>query len=227
MKKYLLLFIAIVLVTQVCGSQLSNQLSTGKAALYSAMIPGLGELYIGNSTRAGIFLGAELLIVLSYLRIHQETEWKTNSYMQYASRYAGVEIPAEDSYYRLISNYVSSDVYNAEVERYYRNRCIVYEYRPELYDLYTSRFMITGADAWTWESTDNWLRYREIRRDKQRLEILGNFAIGAAVLNRLVSVIDTALLAKKGNSAVNSFSNFTIQPDFERIGYRVNYEFKF
>jgi hypothetical protein len=227
MKKSISAMICVLILSTSLSMLYSQEKSTAKAALYSAILPGMGEMYLGDRTRGSIFLGAEILIVLSYFRLNQEVDWKTNSYMHYAHRYADVPFGSDDDYYRLINNYVSSDVYNADIERYYRNRYIVYEYNPELYNLYRNRFLITGDDAWDWENRSNWLKYRDLRQDKQRLEIMANFAIGAAVLNRIISVVDTALLARRNKRTTNGLSNIRIEPDLNRIGYSVHYEFKF
>jgi len=201
--------ICVLILSTSLSMLYSQEKSTAKAALYSAILPGMGEMYLGDRTRGSIFLGAEILIVLSYFRLNQEVDWKTNSYMHYAHRYADVPFGSDDDYYRLINNYVSSDVYNADIERYYRNRYIVYEYNPELYNLYRNRFLITGDDAWDWENRSNWLKYRDLRQDKQ------------------ISVVDTALLARRNKRTTNGLSNIRIEPDLNRIGYSVHYEFKF
>ena len=205
----------------------TEPVSAGKAMLYSALVPGLGEMYLGEYTRAGIFLGAEILILASYFRLNQEVDWKTNSYKFYANHYADVPLGSSDSYYRLINNYISSEKYNSEIELFLRNRYIIYDYNPDLYDYYLDLYLISDEDAWEWESRDNWLRYREIRREKQRLEIYANFAIGAAVVNRLISVIDSAILARSINRQHTFLSNLNVEPDFTRIGWTVTYEIKF
>jgi len=225
LRKTVLGILIILLLSS--GSLLAEQVSTGKAMLYSALVPGLGEMYLSDYTRAGIFLGAEILILASYFRLNQEVDWKTNSYKTYANRYADVPFGASDSYYRLINNYISSDKYNTEIELFLRNRYIIYDYNPDLYNHYLDLYLIDDEDAWEWESRENWLRYREIRREKQRLEIYTNFAIGAAVINRLISVIDSAILARSINRQQTFLSNLNVEPDLTRIGWTLSYEFKF
>lgn len=209
----------------------AKQVSTGKAMLLSAVLPGMGEMYLQEHSKGTVFLGTELLLVVSYLRINQEIKWKTNSYKTYADNYAGISAGQNDNYYRLIHNYFNSETYNAAIERYYRNRYIIYEYKPQLYHDNLNKYLVTGDDVWDWENEKYWLRYREQRRDKQSMEILGNFALGAAVLNRVVSVINSAFIARKINRNSESQSTFlsdlSIEPDFVKNGYRVNYEFKF
>lgn len=209
------------------GNLFAETVSTRRAMLYSALVPGLGEMYLSEYTRGGIFLGAEVLIMASYFRLNKEVDWKIRSYELYANRYADVSLGSSDSYYRLINNYISSEQYNAEIELYLRNRYIVYENNPELYNYYRDRYLISEEDGWEWDSREVWLAYREIRREKQKLEILANFAIGAAVLNRLISVIDSALIARSVNRQSTVLTNLSVEPDFAKKGYMVSYEFKF
>ena len=223
----ILLFLSSNLSAQIEYDNLPQQVSTSKAMLYSALIPGAGEMYLENYTRGAIFLGAEILIIASYFRLSKEADWKVNSYMKYAENFADVPLNSGESYYRLINSYISSDEYNREIEQYLRNRYIVYEYRPDLYEYYRNEWMISDDESWEWESRDNWLEYRGIRRDKQQLDILTNFAIGAAVINRVISVIDSALISRNINRDRTLLSNIELKPDFRRRGYMLSYEFKF
>jgi hypothetical protein len=224
MKKSFLLALILLLCMPLLFSE---QVSARKAMLYSALVPGLGELSLEDHTRGALFIGAEILILASYFRINKEIDWKTNSYQQYANRYAGVTINSGDDYYRLINDYISSEQYNSEIEMFYRNRYIVYEYNPDLYYYYLDRYMISEEEAWNWESRNTWLRYREIRREKQSLEILANFALGAAFVNRLISIIDTALLARRINRESSLLSNIRLEPDIKRKGCILSYEIEF
>lgn len=209
--------------------------STGKAMLLSAVLPGAGQMYLGRTTRAGIFLGAETTIILSYLRLNNEVEWKKNTYMLHAERYADVPVNSPDSRYRFIADYVSSDNYNAEVIRYFRNLYLIHNYDPDLYRESLDRYLVPDDEAWHWENRESWLRYREIRREKQEFEIFTNFALGALVLNRLVSVIDTAIIGRSINrspadsedSYSTILSDLYFKPDYLRNGISLHYNYRF
>jgi len=87
--------------------------------------------------------------------------------------------------------------------------------------------MIPENMTWDWENNKNWNRYRDLRRDKQDYEIYANFALAAAILNRIVSVIDSAISIKNFNKHNNILSNLSIDPDWKNRGIRINYEYKF
>lgn len=224
---YLALFIASTLIAQ--------EKSTRKAMLFSAILPGTGQIYLGNNTRGGIFIGAELMLVLSYMRLNNEIEWKQNSYMLYAHRYANVPLNSDEDFYKLISHYMNSDEYNLQIEQYYRNLYLIFRYNPDLYHENVERYTIKEGDGWNWENYENFLRFRELRREKQQLEILANFAIGGSVLNRIISVIDTALIARSirrsGESDISEHTSFLsdirVEPDYLKNGIMVKYEYRF
>lgn len=226
MKTLLLISMAVILLS-LPGLLFSEEVSARRAMMYSALVPGLGEMYLGEHTRGAVFMGAEVLIMFAYFRLNKEVDWKTNSYRQFADRYAGISSNYGEDYYRLINSYISSDQYNSEIELYLRNRYIIWEYNPELYDYYMQQYMISDEDSWEWESREKWLRYREIRRDKQSLEILSNFALGAALLNRIISIVDSAILARNINRESTILSNLRLEPDIRRNGCFLSYEFNF
>jgi hypothetical protein len=84
--------------------------------------------------------------------------------------------------------------------------------------------LIPAEEGWHWQTEENWNTYKKIRRDKQDYEIYMNFAFGGLVLNRIVSVIDAALTAKKLNSSTR---NVMVVPDFDRRGWEVSFEISF
>ena len=219
--------LALLLLVVFASDLSAQQMSAKKSMLLSALVPGLGEYSQGNNVRGTIFLTAEVLTILSYLRLDKEIEWKQRSFEQYANRNAGIPLGSSDSYYRIVGKYQSSDVYNSEWEQYLRNRFIIYENDPEAYAYYREQIFIPEEDSWDWSSSDKFIRYRELRKEKQQMEIYINFSIGAAVLNRLISVIDTAVISKGNQKSSNTLSNLKVIPDPERLGHSLVYEYKF
>ena len=68
------------------------------------------------------------------------------------------------------------------------------------------------------------MQYRNIRSSKQEFEIYANFAIGALVINRMISVIDAAISTNKINTANRQVY---ATPDPDGKGISLNYEFRF
>lgn len=223
MKKVILITLLFCLTATIH----SKKVSTGKAVLCSAVIPGLGELYLKEYNKAVFFFGAEAAIIFSYLRLKSETDWAIDSYMQFA--YAKTDVPknSDDSYYQIIQDYISSDNYNESIIRDARNYFLIYMNDPLAYEEYLEKYLVPEDMEWNWQNNTNWLKYKELRRDKQDLELYAKFTFAAAILNRIVSVIDTAISAKKINKTGKSYGELSFNPDWDKKGIKVNYEFHF
>ena len=95
------------------------------------------------------------------------------------------------------------------------------------YEEYLEEYLIRNEDAWDWQNKKNWYKYRDMRRDKQNLEIYMKFAFAAAIMNRFISVVDSAILTKKFNREDHVYGYFQIRPDWEKIGLKLKYEINF
>ncbi|MBN2460326.1 MAG: hypothetical protein JXB60_01865 [Candidatus Cloacimonetes bacterium] len=221
------LFILFLLMLSLTSSLSAEHYPLGKAVLFSALIPGTGELYTRQYTKAGIFLCAELTIILSYFRLHQETNWAIRSYEQYAYTKAGVSLHSPENLYQLIQNYFNSDIYNQGVELYARNRYLIWDYNPQAYQEYLDMYLIGEDQAWDWQTENYWNKYRDMRSDKQDLEIYTKFTFAAAILNRLISIIDTLISTRKINRSEEYYGKLSIQPDWIKRGMVINYEYRF
>lgn len=194
---------------------------------YSALVPGLGEMYAQNYSKGAIFLAAETAIIFSYLRLQNERDWTINSYKQYALSVAGVPTDMDDSYYQLIQNYMSSEEYNDNIIRDARNYFLIYNTDPQGYEEYLEANLIPPENSWHWDSDDEWIKYIDLRVRKQDYEIYANFAIAAVILNRIVSIIDSAVEARKFKLTNQYLGKLSIKPDWSKRGMKINYEYRF
>jgi len=224
MKKFTLVLLILLLSISVYG----QQVSTLKAMLFSAIVPGLGELYTKNYTKTGIFFSSELAIIATYFRLKAESEWADNNLQQFAYENAGVPKNSTDEHYLLIKNYVSSDDLNEYIDRSARNYYLIYKSDPEGYYEYLEENLITDEDdIWSWDTDENWKNFGRLRIDKQNFETYTQFAIAAGILNRIISIIDSAISAKRFNKKANLFGNLSVIPDWENKGFLLNYEYRF
>ena len=196
----------------------------------SAAVPGLGELYTKQYSKAGIFLCTEMLIIYSYLRFDAQTQWAINSYEQFAYSKVGIPLNSSSNYYQLIQNYYSSDQYNEGVymdaRNYYLSANSPY-YDPETYEEYLANHLIPPDQEWDWQNNANWMEYRERRGEKQDLEIYSKFTIAAALINRIVSVLDTFISSKRILRDQRKYGQLSVLPDWKQKGFIINYEIKF
>lgn len=223
MKKTILILLLITFSLTLAGKELSVK----KAMLYSALVPGLGEMYSQDYSRGAIFLAAESAIIFSYFRMKSERDWVINSYKQYAFSVVGVSKDMDDAYYQLIQNYMSSEEYNDNIIRDARNYFLIYNEDQEGYDAYLEANLIPEENSWHWDNNKEWSEYTKLRLTKQDYEIYSNFAFAAAILNRIISVIDSAMEAKKFNRSGQYLGKLSVQPDWNKKGMKINYEYRF
>ena len=223
MKRTLLILIIILLSLSLAGKDVSVK----KAMFYSALVPGLGEMYTQNYSKGAIFLATETAIIFSYIRMQSELDWAKRSYKQYAFSVADVPTNMDDEYYQLIQNYMSSEEYNDNIIRDARNYFLIYNTDPEGYEAYLEANLISEEDSWHWNNNDQWISYRSLRLKKQDYEIYTNFAFAAAILNRIISIIDSAVEARKLKRSGQYLGKLSVNPDWNKKGIEINYEYRF
>jgi len=214
------------------------------AMLYSAVVPGMGELYGGNSTKAAIFLSTEAAAWLSVARLNQEVKWAKTDFMRYAMVNAGVPLNSSSDVYSLMENYRSSSVYNQDVELTIRNNLIYLVNDPSTseadrqkyadwlndpvqFQEILSDYIYTGSKGWNWNSDASYHHYNKLRENRQHLIIYKNFAVSATILNHIISVVDAAIVTKKWNHFHDKYGELQIQPDFQNKGASLVYTMHF
>ena len=227
MKRIMLIcLIACLALPALADTAQPKPVSVRRAVLYSALLPGAGELYAHSYNKGAFFLGTELAILFTWWRLTEEREWKIDSYKQYAAQYAGVPITGDDEVYRRLQNYYGSEDYNDGVTQDARNYFLIYLNDPEAYNEYISANIYTGEDTWQWQTQANWRQYQRLRNEKQDLEIYAKFALGAALVNRVISLIDAARTARNYNKGLLNGS-LSVVPNWEHQGFMVNYAYRF
>jgi hypothetical protein len=199
--------------------------SVPKAMLMSALLPGTGEIYAGKLSRGIAFITADLAMLYGANRLTNEVNWLQDSYKQFAFAKAGVPLDRDTQYYELLQNYYSSDIYNSEVERYYRNLGLAYYNNPDYYDSLIIQNSIPADLAWLWDSQMDWSKYKSIRRDRQVQIINRKLVIGALIANRVISVLDATFLTRHYNKKY--VPAFSLTPDLINQGAILNCSVEF
>src|SRR5262249_11125734 len=65
------------------------------------------------------------------------------------------------------------------------------------YNQYIDQHSLTGSDSWSWQSDEQWSRYRELRRASERAFQRARFVAGAAIMNRVAAVIVSSRLSQR------------------------------
>jgi len=222
-KNILIVFLLIFACIQITG----NEISMKKAMIYSALIPGLGELYTHNYTKAGIFFASDIAIALSYFRFKNENDWAIKSYQQFALVKAGVQLHSSNEHYQLVQNFLSRESYNAYIIRYYRNYYLVYKHDPDTYEEKLDEYLIPEDQDWNWETEKDLKKFRDMRQEQRNLETYAKLTVAATIMNHLISIIDSAVSARLYNKNLSRSNRLSITPDFTKNGFKLNYEIKF
>jgi hypothetical protein len=160
--------------------------SLGKALLYSALLPGLGENYVGHKTKAKIFFGVEISTWIAYASFRTWGSWRKDDMVKFAADKAGVNLDGRDEIYEdMVGFYNDVDEYNNagrvdDEERPY--------YDPQ------------SANAWYWQSDDDRVLYRSMKNRYRDAYRKSDFMIGVAIVNRLISMIDAARDVRRHNN---------------------------
>ncbi|MCB0282467.1 MAG: hypothetical protein H6627_10080 [Calditrichae bacterium] len=164
----------------------SGRKSVGKALLYSLILPGAGEFYVGDASYGKFFLGMEIIVWGSYLfNQHQYSSLK-GDYKAYASLHADVSKAGKDAQYWInIGKF--DDIYNYNEQRR-RDRRVD--------DIYEE---VSGSKYWNWDSRDNRFTYDAKRLKAVSIKNREVYFVTGILVNHLVSAINAVRLARKHN----------------------------
>lgn len=159
--------------------------SISKALLYSLVLPGAGEFYLGHPSYAKSFFAAEVSLWLGLWLNDQYYHHLRDEYIAYAADHAGLSTPMDFDKQFLIDIGKYDDVYAFNEKRSNQR------YFDELYDE-TSQY-------WNWDSKDNRYTYDRMRIDATMVSNQKIYFYTAVVLNHLVSGINAMRLARRDN----------------------------
>lgn len=184
------------------GLMLSVSL-TGQSRLaligMSAVLPGSGEMAIGNTNRGVLLLASDVLAIYAYAKTDYDMGLQKENYKRYAQRYAGVPMDMPQRHYQYIQERMSSAEYNRYLEMIARNYYLITYYNPDGYAEFMEAESFSGDEEWAWQTEMHWQKYIDMRKKHQRTKINHNLALGVLLLNRAISVVDTALLSRDMN----------------------------
>ncbi|MDP3115432.1 MAG: hypothetical protein Q8M98_11790 [Candidatus Cloacimonadaceae bacterium] len=171
----------------------------------SAALPGSGELALGKSARGMTLLTFDLISLSAFLGTQTQVDDLTKSFKQYALTHAGVPINTDERYYQHIQQYISSKEFNRFQMLMARNYFLIYQYNPDGYSEYIAANTYGEDESWNWDSDEQFRKYRKLRTNRQKAKMYNNLSLGILLLNRAVSVIDTAILSANPNKASNVY----------------------
>lgn len=181
--------------------------SPGLAILYSMLLPGMGELYAGDYSTGKYFTIADGVLwgVFAGITIHGNN--KEENYRAFAQANGGVNLDGKDgTYFADISLYENIDDFNRAKEL---NR----EF-DLVYDLNTQ--------YWAWDGSKQRKEYRELWSSSETAKNNVRFAVGALLLNRIVSSIFAVRAVSAHNKKEEKNISWNLNFGVEQNYYRPN-----
>lgn len=188
------------------------------AILMSGVMPGWGQWYAGSKRHAFIFLGTEAMVWSARGWFKTRQKWYEDDYKLWATTHAGINPNGKSSaYFNALQDYRSSDEYNEEQRRDARFA----DGEPD--------HLYVGEDAWEWETTEAWREYDAIKDDAWHSEQWASYMIGAALINRLIAMVDAARLAHQHNQQIQNQTeiHFHLNEDPQEMGFQIGLIRKF
>ena len=154
------------------------------AFLYSLVLPGMGELYVGEYQTGKYFTIAEGTLWLTYGSVESYGSWLRDDARSFAVTHAGVSTAGKDDQFFVdIGNYGNLDEYNAQ----------------KLRDRAPDKVYDAGSYFWQWDADANRSSYRDLRISHDRVFNNSRFVVAAIIVNHLVSALNAARLAMSHN----------------------------
>lgn len=161
--------------------------SVALAALYSLLLPGMGELYAEGFSTGKYLLIAEGVLWLGFAAVEIHGNDLRDGARTYAAAHAGLDATGkDDDFYVNIGNFMSLEEYN---DKQLRDR------EPEkLYD------PLEGYN-WLWDSDASRLAFRDQRISSENMYNNQKFIGAAIIVNHIISAINAARSAIAYNNA--------------------------
>jgi len=182
-----------------------------KAVAASALLPGLGERYVGRSGRATAFHIAEGAIWTAFGGYRIQGDLRKDRYVEWAQLKAGAAPDGDSDYLEHIGLWISLEEWHDIVRRDARLR---FPDDPAAQAAYFEENQRYGqGEAWAWPDDETRVRYRQLRSQSERSYRNARLAWGLAIVNRLASMVDALALARQHNRDV--------EPDEARLRLRL------
>jgi len=178
----------------------SGKKNVALAILFSALLPGMGELYAQNYESGKYFTIADAALLGVYFGVDTYGNWKKENYKSFAKSFGGVTPSNKnDDYFATIGNYMNIDQYNDEK---------AFEGR------FTELFNKSSMN-WNWETETQRREYRGMWLSSQRAYNNLQFVVGAMLINRLASIINAvrSVVAYNKNISAQTSWNIYMQSD--------------
>ncbi|MCP4583995.1 MAG: hypothetical protein GY839_20480 [candidate division Zixibacteria bacterium] len=184
--------------------------SSGRAALYSLILPGSGQYYIEKGFKSKLFFSIESGLWLSYLGFRKYGGFKENSAKGWAVMKAGACADNTDENYWVKMTYYDNRDRNIGSEQGYNQMAAVYDRENAVL------FPETPEYFWDWDNPEDRQKYRNLRNQSKTAFERADITVGVIIANHLVSAIEAFFSAGKHNRHL----------EFADTGFKFKYNVK-
>lgn len=211
-SKSLIIAFALLLISLPLFSEI---VSPQKAFLKSAILPGWGELSVGNSS-GYFFLTTEVMLWAASFYFDQEEDLKYNEAFKYAVKYADIKGSTSkmDTYLYHLSKYTSSGFdaggYNAAILEQAEGI-----EDPLLREEFIQNNIYSDDLYWEWDNKERMRRYRIMRKDAGIFSDYSKSIGGVIIANHIISAINALRVgAKKKRTSFQVTFDRDMNPKF-------------
>lgn len=181
------------------NSNVEKEKSVALSAIFSLLLPGMGELYAGNYKNGKYFTISEATLWLAWASMQIYSDWIQNDARSFAVQRAGIQTKGKDDQFFIdIGNFQSIYTYNEQALRDRRDR--------EVYEL-------SSENYWYWQTNTDRERYRQLRLQSVRVQTNSQYILVAILANHIISAINAARLTLKLNDNVSKNVDFNLKAD--------------
>ena len=174
-----------------------GEITRGSVMLSSLILPGWGERRLGETTRGTIFTSAEAVLWLGYIGLTAYADWRERDFQAFAANYADVN-PAEKNgqFWVDIGAFDNVRSFNETRLRDRRDDRV---------------YQDTEAYWWDWPSYEIRVKYDKMRLQSRAASRDATFALGAVVVNHILSALDVTYLYNTHFSGANGEISYNVQ----------------
>lgn len=167
------------------GTSVSGKKNVGLAVIYSLLLPGMGEFYVGEYGIGKYFTITEAALWLTFTSFDMYGNWLRDDARKFAVSHAGIDPSGKDDQFFVdVGNFLNTYEYD---EKKLRDRAV-----DKLYDINSTYF-------WRWDSDPNRASYHDMRISHDRVFNNARFVIAVIVVNHIASAVNAARLAVSHN----------------------------
>lgn len=175
--------------------EITGKKSPMLAILYSVLLPGMGELYAGSYQNGIYFTAADALFWGAFAGLNIYGSWQRSNYKSFAQAQGSINPDGKSNdYFADIGAYMNIEEFNREKEL---NREFDKVYDP-------------ATHYWKWNSDSQRKEYRNLWSSSETAFNNVRFAVGALIVNRIVSAVNAVRLVSAYNKKLTEEMSWNI-----------------